>query len=233
MNKKKIFAIDIDGTLTENGNGIVHLPALHLFRILEKLGHHVIYVTGRSSIEAYVLAVFGGTTKIAVGENGGVITTGPTDHILLANKDECINGFNFLKEHIHNIKIKNVFNRMTEVVLERNFDIKKGQEIFDKNNIDLYLNDSKYAYHINKIGVNKGKGITKISEMLNIPLKEIIAIGDSETDIPMFDICGYSIALNHADNNVKRRAKHVVSGNSGIGLVEALEFSTKNILSEL
>jgi hydroxymethylpyrimidine pyrophosphatase-like HAD family hydrolase len=71
MTSFKAFAIDIDGTLTENGGGIIHLPAVQNFRTLEKLGYRIIYVTGRSSIEAYILSVFTGTTKIAVGENGG------------------------------------------------------------------------------------------------------------------------------------------------------------------
>jgi hydroxymethylpyrimidine pyrophosphatase-like HAD family hydrolase len=65
----KAFAIDIDGTLTENGGGIIHLGSLSMLRTIEKLGYRVIFVTGRSSIEAYVLSVFAGTTKIAVGEN--------------------------------------------------------------------------------------------------------------------------------------------------------------------
>jgi hydroxymethylpyrimidine pyrophosphatase-like HAD family hydrolase len=72
----KVFAVDIDGTLTENGGGMVHLAALAKLRYLEKMGYNVIYATGRSSIEAYVLAVFGGTTRIAIGENGGVVTIG-------------------------------------------------------------------------------------------------------------------------------------------------------------
>ena len=69
----KVFAVDIDGTLTENGGGMVHLAALAKLRYLEKMGYNVVYVTGRSYIEAYVLAVFGGTTRIADGENGGVV----------------------------------------------------------------------------------------------------------------------------------------------------------------
>ena len=63
----KVFAIDIDGTVTENGGGILYLPAISMLRYLERMGYHVIYVTRRSSIEAYILAVFAGTTKIAIG----------------------------------------------------------------------------------------------------------------------------------------------------------------------
>ncbi|MDH5698077.1 MAG: HAD hydrolase family protein, partial [Nitrosopumilus sp.] len=68
--KKKTFAVDIDGTITENGGGRIHLDALDALRRLTSMGHDVIFVTGRSSIEGYLLSVFGGTTKIAVGENG-------------------------------------------------------------------------------------------------------------------------------------------------------------------
>ena len=33
----KLFAIDIDGTLTENGGGMIHLPAIESLRYLENL----------------------------------------------------------------------------------------------------------------------------------------------------------------------------------------------------
>ena len=65
---KKTFAVDIDGTITENGGGRIHLDALSALRQLTKMGHNVIFVTGRSSVEGFLLSVFGGTTKIAVGE---------------------------------------------------------------------------------------------------------------------------------------------------------------------
>ena len=79
--KVQVFAIDIDGTLTENGNGTIYLPAVSKLRFLERLGFKVIFVTGRSSIEAYILSIFCGTTRVAVGENGGVITVGPQKDI--------------------------------------------------------------------------------------------------------------------------------------------------------
>jgi hydroxymethylpyrimidine pyrophosphatase-like HAD family hydrolase len=63
----RAFAVDIDGTLTEDGCGMVHLAAFTSLRFLEYVGFKVIYVTGRSSIEAYLLAIFGGTTKVAIG----------------------------------------------------------------------------------------------------------------------------------------------------------------------
>lgn len=228
----KAFAIDIDGTLTENGGGTIHLPAFQNLRTLEKLGYRIIYVTGRSSIEAYILSVFGGTTKIAVGENGGVVTISPSDHILLGNKEKCIMGYNTLNRKIENVKITNGFDRMTEIVLERTFDIDKGKKIFKENNLDLDLYDSKYSFHINNRGINKATGLAKALDILKINPSETVTIGDSETDIPLFEFCGFSIALNHSDKIVKSKANHVVSGNAGKGLVEALDYIALNFFGK-
>jgi phosphoglycolate phosphatase len=226
----KVFAVDIDGTLTENGGGMVHLGALAKLRYLEKMGYNVIYVTGRSSVEAYVLAVFGGTTKIAIGENGGVVTIAPQDHRVLGNKGKCMQGYEVLKKAISSVKVKPVFPRMSEVVLLRTFDLKLGQRLLDEYHLPLYLSDSKYAFHINEKGIDKAYGLKEALNMLEVEPNQVVAIGDSETDIPMYDICGYSIALDHAEENVKARADHVVTGKEGAGLVEAIDFVAFNYL---
>jgi phosphoglycolate phosphatase len=224
------FAVDIDGTLTENGGGMVYLPAVVTLRYLVKLGYTVIYVTGRSSLEAYLLAVYAGTTKIGVGENGGAITISPQEHILLASKEKCLRGFDILKKNIDGVKIKPVFNRMTEVVLLRTFDIEQGRKILEENNLGLYLSDSKYAFHINEKGVDKATGLKRALNILDLEPAHTVAIGDSETDIPMFDICGYSIALGHASDYVKARAKNIVRGAEGTGLIDAIDYIAFNSL---
>ena len=226
----KVFAVDIDGTLTENGGGTIHLAALAKLRYLEKLGYNVIYVTGRSSVEAYVLAVFGGTTRIAVGENGGAITIAPQEHKLLASREKCMQGYEVLKKSIDGVQTKPVFPRMTEVVLLRTFDLKEGQKILDEHGLPLYLSDSKYAFHINEKGVDKAYGLKEALKMLKADPEETVAIGDSETDMPMYDICGCSIALGHADENVKKKADYVVAGREGAGLAEAVDYVAFNYL---
>lgn len=230
MKRFKVFAVDIDGTLTENGGGAIHLAALAKLRHLEKLGYNVIYVTGRSSLEAYVLAVFGGTTRLAVGENGGAITLAPQEHRLLASKEKCERGYEILKKNLDGVQIKPVFPRMTEVVMLRTFDLKEGQKILDENNLPLYLSDSKYAYHINEKGMDKGAGLREALRILKADPEEAVAIGDSETDIPLYDACGCSIALGHAEPNVKQRATHVVEGMEGTGLTEAIDLVALNYL---
>ena len=219
----KIFAVDIDGTITENHDGQVSLDALEALRHMERLGHKVIFVSGRSSVEGYVLSVFAGTTRIAVGENGGVVTSGPSDHKLLGNKDECMKAFEFLKSKIPQVKIKPVFPRMTEVVLERTFDIDVAKKIVKENNLPVELSDSQYAFHINSRGINKARGFGEVMKMLSVSNEDVISIGDSETDVPMFKMAGFSIALGNSAENVKSCATMSVSGKAGDGVIEALE----------
>ena len=221
--KKKTFAVDIDGTITENGGGRIHLDALEALRRLTNMGHDVIYVTGRSSVEAYLLSVFGGTKKIAVGENGGCIALDAEDQFLLGNIEECNRAFELIKNNIEGVQKKPVFPRLTEVVLERTFDIDDARKILSQNNINVELSDSQYAIHINSQGIDKGTGFTELMKKFNILKDDVIAIGDSATDIPLFKVAKTSIALGNASDAVRSEATLTVSGCSGDGVLEAID----------
>ena len=223
MRSIKFFAIDIDGTITLNGNGALNLDALAKLRYLAKLGYKVIFVTGRSSLEAYILSVYGGTTQIAIGENGGVITTSPVEHKLLANKDNCLKGFDLLIRSIKGVSQKPVFPRMTEIVLERTFELNEGNKILRENELDLKIVDSNYAFHINEVKINKGFGLAFLLKDLNIDFDQVVAIGDSETDIPMFKQSKFSFTFENSDENVRKSATHIVGGTNGEGLINAID----------
>ncbi|ABX12581.1 phosphoglycolate phosphatase [Nitrosopumilus maritimus] len=230
--KKRTFAVDIDGTITENGGGRIHLDALESLRRLVNMGHDVIFVTGRSSVEGFLLSVFGGTTKVSVGENGGCITLDSNDHILLGNLEECKNALNILKNNMENVEEKYVFPRMTEVVLQRTFDLDQARKILSENNIDVVLSDSQYAYHINSPGIDKGTGFTEIMKKFSISRDDVIAIGDSATDVPLFKVAKTSVALGNASDDVKSEATMTVSAHAGDGVLEALD-KLAPILSEI
>jgi phosphoglycolate phosphatase (TIGR01487 family) len=219
----KTFAVDIDGTITENGGGRIHLEALGALRHLKNLGHNVFFVTGRSSVEGFLLSVFGGTTQIAVGENGGCITTGANDHILLGNLKECQDALKIFQTKIENVKEKMVFPRMTEVVLERTFDLDFARKVASQENLDVSLSDSEYAFHINSRGVNKGSGFEEIMKKFSIQSDDVIAIGDSATDIPLFKLAKTSIALGNSSDQVKSNATMTVNAKAGDGVIEALD----------
>ena len=222
---KKVLAVDIDGTITLNGFGKIHLQALEKLRNLKNDGHHVIFVTGRSSVEAYLLSIFGGLTLLGVGENGGCITHGEImTHEMIGYKTECKNAFSYLKKTLdETVEEKSVFPRLTEVVLDRTFDIKNAQTILDEEGFNVGLFDSGFAYHINSRGVDKGSGLIKALEMLNADLEDTIALGDSETDVPLFQTVKNNIAVNNSIPELKQIAKIVTTKNSGEGVLEGLD----------
>ncbi len=121
------------------------------------------------------------------------------------------------------MKEKPVFPRMTEIVLERTFDIDEGRKILNDDGINVKLSDSMYAYHINSKNVNKGRGFAEVMKKLSITKDDVIAIGDSETDLPLFQQASLSIALGNSSDFVKSQATMSVKGNAGDGVIEALQ----------
>ena len=198
--KKKTFAVDIDGTITLNGKGSIHLEVQARLRSLKDEGH------------------------------GGCITFGDKiQHKMLGNKGECVHALATIQSRLDiEIKEKPVFPRMTEVVLERTFQIEEAQKIVDRENLNVILSDSGYGYHINSKGVNKGSGFLEAIKILDVDLNDVIAIGDSETDIPLFKIVENSIAVSNSTENLKKIAKIVTTKKSGEGVLEGLD----SILSE-
>lgn len=133
---------------------------------------------------------------------------------------------------MENVEEKYVFPRMTEVVLQRTFDLDQARKILSENNIDVVLSDSQYAYHINSPGIDKGTGFTEIMKKFSISRDDVIAIGDSATDVPLFKVAKTSVALGNASDDVKSEATMTVSAHAGDGVLEALD-KLAPILSEI
>ncbi len=82
--------------------------------------------------------------------------------------------------------------------MERTFDLDLARKLVVKENLDVSLTDSQYAIHINSRGIDKGVGFKEIMKRLSISSDDVIAIGDSATDIPLFKIAKTSIALGNS-----------------------------------
>ena len=102
------------------------------------------------------------------------------------------------------------------------------KKIVEIENLNVVLTDSGYAFHINSKGVNKGSGFLEAIKILGVDLNDVIAIGDSETDVPLFKIVKNSIAVSNSTENLKKVAKIVTTKKSGEGVLEGLDM----ILSE-
>lgn len=105
---------------------------------------------------------------------------------------------------------------------------KKEYSEFLENYFDMMYIYGSYVYSEGAlIGNNKGTGIRRVCDFLNIPYENTIAIGDSENDIKMLSAAGISAAMGSANSDIKKSCDIVCDtvGNDGAAkLIEALIF---------
>ncbi|MCL2472510.1 MAG: Cof-type HAD-IIB family hydrolase [Treponema sp.] len=71
--------------------------------------------------------------------------------------------------------------------------------------------------------VSKGQGLRTAMEYYSLRKEEVIAFGDEENDLPMFDAAGFSVAPSNAKDAVKAKAKLVTASNAEDGVAAFLE----------
>lgn len=72
-------------------------------------------------------------------------------------------------------------------------------------------------------GVNKGEGLRRTCELLNISSGEVIAFGDAENDLEMIDFSGLGVAMGNACTALKKVADEVTLTNNEDGIAHILE----------
>lgn len=71
----------------------------------------------------------------------------------------------------------------------------------------------------NAIGVDKGQGVRDLAELLNIPIEEVIAIGDNYNDLPMLQVAGLSVAAANSVDAVKQACHITTKADNNQGVV--------------
>lgn len=78
-------------------------------------------------------------------------------------------------------------------------------------------------FEVMKKGVSKGAALERLSQMLDIPPEQMIAIGDNENDVSMFEYAGLSIAMENGEHCAKAAANYITASNIQDGVAEAIE----------
>ena len=72
-------------------------------------------------------------------------------------------------------------------------------------------------------GIHKGWGLRSLMESWKIDADQIMAFGDSENDLEMLELAGYSFAMENGEEKVKRMAKYIAPSNDEAGVLQVLE----------
>lgn len=71
-------------------------------------------------------------------------------------------------------------------------------------------------------GVNKGSGLQRLLEHLQVPAERVMVVGDNFNDLPMFERAGCSVAMGQAPEAVRRAATWVAPSFEEDGVAWAL-----------
>jgi len=75
---------------------------------------------------------------------------------------------------------------------------------------------------ISKTGNTKKSALNILAKELRIDPKEIMVIGDSGNDMPMFEMAGLKVAMANAEDYLKERADYITASNNESGVAATI-----------
>lgn len=150
--------------------------------------------------------------------------------------DELITDAGFVFSDITNISLKEAKNgkhKIIKIMFLGNpnimADFQKENENILKDKYSSVLSQP-YVYEILPKGNNKGTGLKKLAKKLGIKQEEIMAIGDGNNDIEMFEYANYSVAMENGTELAKKAAKYETDSNENDGVAKAIRKYALNYL---
>lgn len=223
--KLRAIAVDVDRTLTDEAL-LLDLDAIRVIRLLEAAGIPVVLCSGRDIIALGALAHYLGTNGLVVAEDGAVLgrfTAAHYDARLLAKPERAHQGLTALQEALGSaIQVIPVPSRLASFVLTRTFDRATANRILAARGIEAKVADSALSFQLADRDIDKGTGLVEAAARLGIEVGEMMAVGDSLTDVDMFRVAGWSAAVGNASAEVKAEAAYACAAPYGQGFIEAV-----------
>ncbi|NYT02423.1 MAG: phosphoglycolate phosphatase [Methanosarcinales archaeon] len=212
----RAMALDIDGTLTDMSRRMdpASLSALYRLKV------PVVLATGNTHCFTRAISIMLGSHHF-VAENGGVISIHDRME-MLASREPCDRAFQILQENFE-VQAFDSRYRLTDLVLKNDFDLELAGRILQDAGLPVELVDTGFAVHIKNRSVSKATGLKRVSEILDIPMHQFVAVGDSYSDIPMMEVAGYAAAVANAREEVKAVCDYVSAGPFGQGFAGIVE----------
>lgn len=157
----------------------------------------------------------------------GITYSDVCTHVYTKDKVYCYNFFeaeqNYLrgKQPMNEIFIDNIdFLKDDEIVkviyTNEDYDYltKIAKEVeYLTGDCDVSYSANRYL-EFNHKGVNKGEGLRRIAKMLNIDIKDTIAVGDNFNDLPMIQAAGLGIGVANTIEPMKPLCKVITENDN-------------------
>ena len=231
-------ATDVDGTLTiSRSNYRIDVEALNAIQLLEDHGIKVILVSGNALPVVRGLARYLGATGPVVAENGCII--GYRNEVIKVCRrstrevlEEILRVFgevleeswqNPYREYDYALRLKRnntpeQQRKIVEVIQEY---------ILSKGYTWVKVVPSGFAIHVKPVESDKGKGLIKALELINVDPSRVVGIGDGVNDLELLEVTGISATVSNADKPLMDKVDIVLSKPSGKGFAELVKLILK------
>ncbi|WP_077328094.1 Cof-type HAD-IIB family hydrolase [Virgibacillus siamensis] len=240
MDKIKLVALDMDGTLLTNDEEISDYTQQVIRKTLAK-DVHVVLSTGRGIATCLPYAKQLSLPSFLITANGGEIWT--VEEQLLEQHLLDPKMVQLMFELGKQMEV-NSWMISTDKVWrggegpENFYDyewLKYGCDSLDTTKLDNIVKELSHYdeleltnslptnIEVNPKGVNKASALRKLCDKLDITMNNVLAIGDSLNDIKMIQQAGLGIAMGNAQEAIKKVADHVTDTNNQDGVAKAIE----------
>ncbi len=227
----RMIVVDVDGTLTDE-RGVVRHEVIKALEDLSSAGFKVVLSSGNAFPIVAGLSYYLPVYRYAIAENGGVVGTKGWRKVL-GSEEKARRARAIILERMGDVIYESWQNCYRHVDMA--FHIKKGvdvEQVVSKlremlKGLGVVVEHSGWALHVRDEKVDKGVGLLEACKDMGIKPEEVVAIGDSDTDVPMFKVAGFSIAMSNATPRLRAVASMVVSRGYYRGFLEAATYLLK------
>jgi hydroxymethylpyrimidine pyrophosphatase-like HAD family hydrolase len=207
------LAAGFDGTLARDGR--YDERCIEALRALAATGRKLILVTGRELRELLEIFPEARLFDYVVAENGAVMHRPATrESEILAQAPPEILLQELRRRHVTPLTVGSSIVRTVQAnEAEVSAALRKLQ-------LDFQLVTNPGALMMLPAGVNKASGVWAALRDLGVSRHNLVAIGDGENDLALFEFAGHAVAVENADTLVKRVANRTTQGSYCEGFLE-------------
>ena len=162
-------------------------------------------------------------------EHGVYIQTYTEDHILVSKDNEYtqiekeITGMDVIECADFKAEIpKTAVKAMMLEHPDRLKEVEKALRPVVENELYMTITKPFFLEFMNP-AVDKGKSLVTLAQHLNVPMEQVIAVGDSYNDISMIKAAGLGVAMGNAVEAVKQAADYETADNEHDGVARVVE----------
>ena len=215
----KLVLLDVDGTITDPGR-LISMRAIEAIRKVQNDGVIVSLASGNVIPVMYGVKTFVGVKAPVFAENGGAMFQ--NDNITpFFSMDMPKRLFEKLESEE---KLKGILSNKWRLTSMAYVPIEGHQsEITSEAESEgLVTVDSGFSWHLLNRGQDKGFALEKLKELYSLDYDEILVMGDSYNDAPMFKKDVVKAVPANAEESLKTIADHITKEGNGDGVAEIL-----------